>query len=40
MMVTSAIRGTIDYAKELDTSLNNIRIVTGKSADQMAAFAK
>ena len=38
--VTSAIRETVDYAKELDTSLNNIRIVTGKSADQMASFAK
>ena len=38
--VTSAIGDTIEYAKELDTSLNNIRIVTGKSADQMAAFAK
>ena len=40
MAVTSAISETVDYAKELDTSLNNIRIVTGKSADQMARFAK
>ena len=38
--VTSAISNTVDYAKQLDTSLNNIRIVTGKSADQMARFAK
>jgi hypothetical protein len=29
----SALSGTVSYAKELDTSLNNIRIVTGKSAD-------
>jgi len=27
------------YAKSLDTSLNNIRVVTGKSADEMAKFA-
>lgn len=40
MAVTSAISDTVKYAKELDTSLNNIRIVTGKSADQMASFAK
>ena len=40
MAVTSAISETVSYAKELDTSLNNIRIVTGKSADQMATFAK
>ena len=40
MAVTSAVSQTIDYTKELDTSLNNIRIVTGKSADQMATFAK
>lgn len=38
--VMNAISGTLSYAKELDTSLNNIRIVTGKSADQMARFAK
>ena len=40
MAVTGAISETVNYAKELDTSLNNIRIVTGKSADQMATFAK
>jgi hypothetical protein len=28
------------YAKSLDASLNNIRIVTGKSAEDMARFAK
>lgn len=28
------------YAQDLNQSLNNIRIVTGKSTDEMAAFAK
>jgi hypothetical protein len=28
------------YVKSLDTSLNNIRIVTGKSADEMQRFAE
>jgi len=27
------------YVKSLDSSLNNIRIVTGKSAEDMASFA-
>ena len=36
----NAFNKTLDYAKELDTSLNNIRIVTGKGADEMARFAK
>ena len=30
----------IGYAKDLNESLNNIRIVTGLNTDQMAAFAK
>jgi hypothetical protein len=30
----------VTYAKELDKSLTDIRIVTGKSADEMAKFAK
>jgi hypothetical protein len=30
----------LGYAKDLDKSLNNIRIVTGSSADEMARFAK
>ena len=38
--VTSAISETISYAKELDTSLNNIRIVTQKSNDEMSKFAE
>lgn len=36
----STIKGAFTYVKEMDTSLNNIRIVTGKSADEMSRFAK
>jgi TP901 family phage tail tape measure protein len=36
----SGISSALDYAKDLDESLNNIRIVTGYSADYMADFAK
>lgn len=35
----SALSGALTYAKELNTSLNKIQIVTGQSADQMARFA-
>lgn len=35
-----AIQGAYNYAKDLNESLNNIRIVTGQSADQMARFAE
>ena len=35
-----AIQGAYGYAKDLNESLNNIRIVTGQSADQMARFAE
>ena len=35
-----AIQKAVGYAEDLDKSLNNIRIVTGQSADQMAKFAK
>ena len=38
--VTSALSETINYAKDLDTSLNKIQIVTNKTADEMARFAK
>lgn len=38
--VTTAISETIAYAAELDKSLNNIQIVTGKSSEEMARFAK
>lgn len=37
---TSALQGAYQYAQSLNTSLNNIRIVTGQSADQMDIFAK
>lgn len=36
----SAISSAYGYAKDLDESLNSIRIVTGQSTDQMADFAK
>ena len=34
-----AIQSATSYAKSLDASLNNIRIVTGQSVDQMSKFA-
>lgn len=36
----SALSGALTYAKDLNTSLNKIQIVTGQSADQMARFAE
>ena len=36
----SGFNDAIGYAKDLNTSLNNIQIVTGQNADQMAEFAK
>lgn len=39
-MVTGGIRDAWNYTVKLDTSLNDIRIVTGKSADEMEKFAK
>ena len=36
---TGAISSAIGYVKHLDSSLNDIRIVTGKSADEMGRFA-
>lgn len=38
--VTRGISETVNFAKELDTSLNNIRIVTKKSSTEMEKFAK
>jgi len=38
--IASSIQKAWSYTKELDTSLNDIRIVTDKSADSMASFAK
>ena len=35
----SAFSSIIDYSKELNESLNNIRIVTGKNIDSMSKFA-
>lgn len=37
---TGAIGDAYRYAEDLNESLNNIRIVTGKSAEDMAQFAK
>ena len=36
---TGAISSAVGYVKHLDSSLNDIRIVTGKSADEMERFA-
>lgn len=38
--ITSSIQQAYYYSKDLDRSLNNIRIVTGDSADQMDRFAR
>jgi hypothetical protein len=35
-----AMQSAYSYAKDLDASLNNIRIVTGYNTDAMAAFAE
>ena len=37
--LTRSVQQAWGYVKSLDTSLNNISVVTGKSADQMADFA-
>ena len=36
----SALSGAVSYAKNLNTSLTNIRIVTGQSVEDMARFTK
>ena len=38
--ITRSVQKAYYYAKDLDTSLNDIRIVTGDSADQMERFSK
>jgi hypothetical protein len=38
--LTQGIREAFDYAKDLNASLTNIRVVTGLSSDAMAAFAE
>ena len=37
--IMNSIRGSVEYIKELDTSLNNIRVVTGYSAEDMKTYA-
>ena len=37
--ITNSVQKAYDYTVKLDTSLNDIRIVTGKSADEMERFA-
>ena len=37
--VTGALSDAVSYTKNLNSSLNDIRIVTGQSAEQMAKFA-
>ena len=38
-MITNSIRDMINYVIELDSALNSIRIITGKSSDEMLQFA-
>lgn len=38
--IANSIQKSWDYSLKLDSSLNDIRIVTGKSADEMERFAK
>lgn len=38
--VTGSVQKAWNYTKALDTSLNDIRIVTGKSSEEMEKFAK
>lgn len=38
--ITESVQNAWDYTKRLDASLNDIRIVTGKSADEMERFAR
>ena len=37
--MTGSVKKAYSYVKQLDSSINNIRIVTGKSADEMERFA-
>ena len=38
--IANSVQKAYHYVIDLDSSLNDIRIVTGKSADEMARFAK
>jgi hypothetical protein len=40
MGIVSSIREAVDYTKELNESLNNIRIVTGYGVEEMERFAQ
>jgi hypothetical protein len=40
MAVTSTLSEAYSFAQDLNKSLNNIRIVTGNSAEEMEKFAK
>ena len=37
--IVGSLQSSVNYAKKLDESLNEIRIVTGKNTDEMAHFA-
>lgn len=39
-IMSGSIQQAVGYVKALDTSLNDIRIVTNKTADDMGAFAE
>jgi methyl-accepting chemotaxis protein len=39
-VISSQIQGVLYYIEDLDSSLNNIRIVTGKTSDEMFEFAE
>jgi len=38
--ITGSVQKAYSYTKKLDQSLNDIVIVTGKSSDEMARFAR
>lgn len=38
--LTNNVQQAVNYVEKLDTSLNNIRVVTGKSAEEMRDFAE
>jgi hypothetical protein len=38
--MTGAVQKAYGFTKQLDRSLNDIMIVTGKSSDEMARFAQ
>ena len=38
--LTNNVQQAVNYVEKLDTSINNIRVVTGKSAEEMRDFAE